>query len=184
MEVETMKKWDIDMAKEMSNKMRNQVISSKINSPMFIGIDPDTEKSGVATWDKTKKVLKLERNMDLFSLLKYIDTMSHLYSIRVYVSAGWRIKKTNFHRKNVNVNYNNPISVSKYIGTIEKIMEKVGANHEIGKQIMKYCDSNNIEAYEVTPRGKVDSKTFRKYTGWTHQSNQEQRDAAMTIFGR
>jgi len=136
-----------------------------------IGIDPDVERSGVAEWDGSKLTLHTMTLIELFDFLSENKTND----IQIYIECGWLIKKTNWKRS------------GKSIGVNERIAERTGANHEIGKQIIKFCEFHNIEFFKIKPSGlgkRYNSKQFQKLTGYDKQTNEEKRDAAFLVWKR
>lgn len=136
---------------------------------VLIGIDPDTEKSGVA-WYISKDSFRLFNLtfFELFDSLKDIETES-----LVYIEAGW-LNKSNWHKV-----ANGSAAINASIGL------RTGANHEVGRKIIEMCEYLEIEYVLVKPtKSKVNSETFNKITGHKGRSNQEQRDACMLVFGK
>lgn len=147
------------------------------NVEFYIGIDPDVDRSGFALWDKAKKKLVALSTEDLFDLTALLQAYNSANRIMVRLEAGWLIAKSNFSDRN--------ILGSR--GANERIAKNVGANHEIGRQIEKYCKKNNIPYELVKPLGYSDYKhdTFCAYTGWsgTKRTNSEERVAGMLVYG-
>ena len=140
-----------------------------MNSQKIIGIDPDVDKSGVCI---VNEMLQIERltTMDLVDLFALIEGMRDC-DIRVIVEAGW-MNKTNFHVRGMD-------SVWKSA----KIGSHVGANHEIGRQIIKFCEKVGVEYHAIKPKGhKMNALDFKKRSGWTKRTNQEMRDAYKIIL--
>jgi hypothetical protein len=138
---------------------------------IFIGIDPDTDKNGVAIWYKQLKKLELSnlRFFELFSLLSELKTK---YDICVIVDAGW-LNKSNFHAIGTNKGIN------------AKIGERVGANHETGKKIVEMCEYLCIQnALHKPTKTKAKAAEFAALTGFKGRTNQEVRDAGLLVFGR
>jgi hypothetical protein len=142
-------------------------------SKIFIGIDPDTDKNGVAM--KVNKEFLLY-NFDFFSLYELLKNLKENQrffdsEIKVYVECGF-LNKGNRHKQ-----------VDKSLEFNGKISERVGANHEIAKKICEMCDSLNLDYEQVRPtRSKINSIDFKELTGYEKRSNQEQRDALMLIW--
>lgn len=154
----------------------------------IVGIDPDREKSGVALLDTASlKFLSLQ-TLPFPELLEflmyqrdYTDRVSKK-SLCVVVEAGWLNLKSNFH--------------GYYGNRGEKIAKDVGANHETGKKIIEMCRHWGIEVVEKRPLslqfhgfnlwkgkdGKITHEEFVELTGWTKQTNQEKRDAALLAW--
>ena len=141
-----------------------------MNSRKIIGIDPDVDKSGVCI---VNNMLQIERltTMDLVDLFVLIESMSDCRDIKVIVEAGWK-NKTNFH-----------VGAMDNAWKSAKIGSHVGANHEIGRQIIKFCEKVGIECHAITPRGhKMNAIDFKNRSGWTKRTNQEMRDAYKIIL--
>lgn len=146
----------------------------------YIGIDPDTENSGIAVWDKHYQNYILISNMDFWTLINFLsmgyanktgqlDDWSEINFI-VVIDAGWLVKKTNFHHHKG--------------GTRDKVSVNVGRNHQVGILIMEYCMRNGLNYSLHEPSGKMPANTFQKLTGWKESTNQDSRDAAMIVFKR
>jgi hypothetical protein len=136
---------------------------------LYIGIDPDTEKNGVAYWYTETKKLELE-NLTFFELFDALKNMKIRNQITVIIDAGW-LNKTNFHVLGTNKRVNG------------KIGERVGANHETGKKIAEMCVYLGIEFRLNKPKSKkVDKETFAKLTRYTGRTNQDTRDAGMLVY--
>lgn len=136
---------------------------------IYIGIDPDVEKSGVAVYDTEDKSLEL-KTLDFWSIIEEIE--SYLVPVTLVIEAGWLIKKSNWHGTS---------KQSKTAG--ERIAKNVGSNHQVGKLLAKYCESKGIKYSLVKPIGKLDHNTFKKITGYKGRTNQEVRDAGMLVYG-
>jgi hypothetical protein len=135
----------------------------------LIGIDPDTEKSGVAIKSDELKLY----NMSFFELYDILTTFKpETEKIKVYIECGF-------------LNGGNRHKVSG--GSLElnsKIGERIGANHEVAKKICEMCEHLKIEFIQVRPtKTKTKSDYFKKITGYSKRTNQEQRDACLLIWG-
>lgn len=135
----------------------------------LIGIDPDTVKSGVAIKSEELKLF----NMSFFELYDFLTTFKpETEKIKVYIECGF-------------LNGGNRHKVSG--GSLElnsKIGERIGANHEVAKKICEMCEHLKIEFIQVRPtKTKTKSDYFKKITGYSKRTNQEQRDACLLIWG-
>lgn len=131
-----------------------------------IGIDPDVKESGWAIL-VDGNITKLE-TLKLHVLFRAIETNMPCH---VCISAGWLNSVVNFHNKTADVKVR------------ERISERVGANHEIGKQIAAFCSDIAVPYTLVRPRTKkVNHKQFTALTGYRGRTNQEERDAAMSAI--
>jgi len=137
---------------------------------ILIGIDPDTKKSGFASYNKNNKALSLH-NLSFFDIFDYLSILqADDAQFKVILEAGW-LNKSNWHTDNKNK------AMSVRIGN------NTGSNHEVGRKIEEMLIYLKIN-YElrVPKTSKTDSKYFEKLTG-IKKSNQDQRDAAMLVWG-
>ena len=134
-----------------------------------IGIDPDTEKNGIACYDSETKTFVYVTNMSFWQVIEEIE--SWLIPIHVVIEAGWLIKKSNWHNR-----------AGQTKSTGEKIAKAVGRNHQVGILLYEYCLKNNIEVTLVKPKGKINKTTFKNITKWEKRTNQDSRDAGMLVF--
>ncbi|WP_437918570.1 hypothetical protein [Sphingobacterium sp. LRF_L2] len=144
---------------------------------LIIGIDPDVDKSGVAVYKKSSKDLQLFA-LPFFKLLDFLN--DHKDDIReVVVEASWKIKKANFHEN------------QRGVGVASQIGARTGANHEVGRKIVEMCAYLGVSCLEKLPLrkcwkgpdGKISHEEFQKLTGYSRRTNQEQRDAALLVWG-
>lgn len=140
---------------------------------ILIGIDPDTEKNGVAM--KVNKQFLLY-NFDFFTLYQVLKELKENEQIndtkiKVYVECGFLNKGNRHFKEQESMQFNG------------KISERVGANHETAKKICEMCESLKLDYEQVRPtKSKINSVTFNEITGYEKRSNQEQRDALMLIW--
>jgi hypothetical protein len=139
---------------------------------IYIGIDPDIDKSGVAY--KNGDDLQL-MNLKFFDLLEYFEKIQRekgeSEKLLVVVEAGW-LNSGNWHKKDKGSAALNA-----------KIGQRTGANHEVGKKIVEMLEYIGIQYRLSRPtKSKVNTKTFYRITG-VKVSNQEQRDACLLIWG-
>lgn len=145
---------------------------------IIIAIDPDTERSGVAT------LIDSEINAESFTFPKVVEYVKCSKDIadgqgvkfEVYVEAGWLNAKPNFHSKHGRVG--------------EKIASAVGANWQTGKLIIETLEFYGINAVPVKPYrkiwrgpdGKITHDELASIQGVTlikNRTNQDERDAAL-----
>jgi hypothetical protein len=137
---------------------------------VFVGVDPDVDKSGVCIVNNMLQI-ELLTTMDLVDLFALIESMSDCRDIKVIVEAGWK-NKTNFH-----------VGAMDNAWKSAKIGSHVGANYEIGRQIIKFCEKVGIECHAIKPKGhKMSALDFKRISGWTKRTNQEMRDAYKIIL--
>jgi len=148
-------------------------------SRVYVGIDPDTNKSGFAVVNRVlERVIHCE-TLPFFKLLEKISTIHTAYKddVVVVVEAGWKIDMTNFH---------------KALGKQgQRIALNVGRNQQVGMLIVEYCKVNGIPFAEVAPlkkgwRGKDGKITHEEIahfvSGLPEKSNQETRDSVLICW--
>lgn len=138
-----------------------------MNKPdLYIGIDPDVKASGFAIWNKKHLQLFCLDLPDLFEMLTELKSEKR---ILVKLEAGWLAKGLNWH-KGGNGSANS-----------------VGRNHEIGRQIEKYCIKQNIPYDLIKPLGYSGYKheQFCAVTKWPARvkTNSETRVAGLLVYG-
>lgn len=139
---------------------------------VFIGVDPDVEKSGVTFYNPEGKAISLN-NYSFFELFEYLQETRCKFIILVVIEAGW-LNKSNWHAYK-----NGSAAINAQIG------QRTGANHETGKKIIEMCQYLELPFELVKPtRSKVGAQTFAAITGIKSRTNQEQRDSAMLVYGR
>ncbi|CAL2077622.1 conserved protein of unknown function [Tenacibaculum sp. 190524A02b] len=134
---------------------------------VYVGIDPDIDKSGFDVWDKNNLNL---RTLCFWDLVNELYSLNKTSDLKVMIEAGWLIKKSNWHKSNGKLQS-------------EKIAKNVGMNHQTGILIKEFCEYKNIKFELVKPKGKLKAETFNKITNYQGRTNQEKRDAAMLVFG-
>ncbi len=138
-----------------------------INKNILIGIDPDTEKSGVAIKYDGLQLY----NMTFFQLYEFLFNFK-TENVKVYIECGF-LNGGNRHKV-----FGGSLALNSKIG------ERIGANHEIAKKICEMCEYLKIEFIQVRPtKTKSNSDYFKKITGYDKRTNQEQRDACLLIWG-
>jgi hypothetical protein len=143
---------------------------------MHLGIDPDVDKSGYCEIIKQPfgkwEIVTLD-NLDFFDVIQHINQCveldSHLYDITVCIEAGY-LNKSIHH-------------VMKSNAHAAKIGTHVGSNHQVGRLFESFCKKNDIayKLYKPTS-SKWDAELFKKITGYTQRTNQEQRDAVRAAW--
>lgn len=142
-------------------------------SKIWVGIDSDIDKNGVALWKDGVLALYNLKFFELFDKLSEWSLQAAVDGklIKVRIEAGWLNKKINWHNE------------TKGTRVASKIGSYVGANHEAGKKIVEMCEHLGIEYELCIPKSsKVDAEMFKKITKYKGRTNQEQRDAAMLVI--
>lgn len=148
----------------------------------IIGIDPDTDKSGVA------QVRVAGREVELFSasfpeLLDYLQRMRQKeltegVKVMVVVEAAWKIS-TNWHTKR---GESVRVSASKGIDQ--------GRCAEVGRKIVECARYYGLEVVEQLPLkkiwkgrdGKITDEEIKAFIPIKGRTNQEARDAALLAW--
>lgn len=136
---------------------------------IYVGIDPDVEKSGFAIWDTSRKRFLNITELNFFDTL---ETLLKLKPNKIIIEAGFLIPKKNWHKAD-----------SK--GSSDTIAYQVGRNQQIAYLLGEFCERNKLNYQFVPPKGKLTKEIFKQYTGiqFKHNSDQDKIDAAMLVFG-
>jgi hypothetical protein len=145
---------------------------------MKIGVDPDVDKSGIAIIENGKlRTL----SMDFIQFYEWIKIIGEKIEV-VNVEASWLVSH----------NWTAKGSIAASL----KIANHTGANHQIGKEIVKALELLAIKYKLVRPLKKIWKGTNGKITHkelinvWQvqklnfdqKQTNQEERDAVLLIL--
>lgn len=146
----------------------------------IIAIDPDVKKSGVAFLEIATRKLEIT-NLNFPQLLDYIEhvikqSQETKLPFIVIVEAGWHNAKSNFHGGKG--------------AAAQRIAKNVGANHQIGKTIIEWCNHKGIEVIEQRPLrkiwkgqgGKITHQELSSFTNIIGRTNQDARDAALLAW--
>lgn len=154
-----------------------------------MAIDPDVDESGVAIVDMTGRTLTTSRAglPELAEMLRThslkmlpADDMLVVVEASWLASANWHTHESDSHR------------------TAAAKGERTGRNHEVGRQIVKFCQYHNVPYEEKLPLKKIwngkdgkitftELKSLCKGSGIQYESkknNQEERDAALLAIDR
>lgn len=138
---------------------------------ILIGIDPDVDKSGVAWMSGDQIILNNLSFFEIYDMLSFYREKE--IKPTVYVECGF-LNKSNWHAQS-----GRSASVNAKIG------QRTGENFQVAKLLVQMCKHLAIPHVEVRPTAsKVDAGKFKTITGIKTRTNQEQRDAAMLIWGR
>lgn len=139
----------------------------------IIGIDPDSDKSGVATYEDGQLVFL--QMLDFYSLFKFCQVKTRQgYAIVIedvtYHKAIYAKKSS----KNPRVN----AAIGKSVGQCQgmykcllNMLEHIGAEVFVFKPLQGTAKAT-----------KTNADLFNKITGWREKSNPDTRDAAMIVF--
>ena len=137
-------------------------------SSMVIGIDPDLEKSGVATVIDGK--LTTLDTMGFFELTDFILEHKH---VAHFIVEDVEHSKATYHRP------------GKGRAEMLKIAQNVGQVKAIGRLLGVFLNGCDAQFTLIKPlkgrvkKAKKDAEFFNKITGWAGRSNQDKRDAAL-----
>lgn len=141
-------------------------------SKTYIGIDPDTDKSGFAVIQDAK--CTYIATLDFFDLL---DKINEYDKPIVIVEAGWLNSITNYH------------AAAGKGG--QRISMYVGRNQMVGMLIIRYCQRQGIQVVEQKPLRKIWKTKGEKISheeiskiipNFPARSNPETRDAALLAW--
>ena len=158
----------------------NHKTNNEMKYRNIIGIDPDTNKSGVALLDVSTRILEIT-TLTFPKVLKYIEWANEMaidnrQSLLVVVEAGWLNAKSNFHGQ------------TGYVG--QKVAKNVGANHQTGKHIIEWCEEIGVDVELQKPlvkgwkgrNGKITHEELAYFTGITGRTSEEGRDAGLIAW--
>lgn len=149
---------------------------------VIIGIDPDTEKSGVAMVEKETRRLECAA-LTFPQTIDYLRWLSQqqdkVESVRVIIEAGW-LNKSNWHLHNRAAN--------KYKAAAMGVSQ--GRNEEVSHLLGQMCDHYHLDYLFIKPlrklwKGndkKITAEELQAITGLMGRTNQEQRDAALIAW--
>ena len=136
---------------------------------IHIGLDPDLQKSGVCFIDG-KTIIELSV-LPFFALIEKIKATAAEYPVMVVIEAGWLNKTKSYHA-----------AINKSVAA--RIGANVGENHATGKLLEEAMIFYGIPYRTIKPTSaKWNADLFKKITGYTKRTNQEQRDALKLVWG-
>ena len=154
----------------------------KGKADIIIGIDPDVNKSGVATISgKGEEVTAV--SLSFPQLLEYLQTertrsMAENTRVVVVVEASWKIS-TNWH-----------VHQRDSKGAIARKGKDAGRCHEVGRKIVECAQYYGLEVVEKLPLkkiwqgkdGKITDEEIKAFMPIAGRTNQEERDAALLAW--
>lgn len=143
---------------------------------IIVGVDPDTEKNGIATYYNGELLIESLPFPELIEKLYLLATLPD--DVLVVVEAGWLNEKSNFHGKQGK--------------RAERIAKNVGSNHQTGRHICEMARHYGLEVKEQKPfnkgwkgaNGKITHDELNyilQHNGLPEvkRTNQDARDAAL-----
>ncbi len=132
----------------------------------YIGIDPDSDKSGVAVYDTDEGKIRLF-NLKFFDLFDYLNENKGNIA-EICVEAGWMNRKSNWHG-------------AKNVSTASKVGKNVGSNHQTGRLLCEMIEYLRIPYCKIVPHSaKWDNDFVQRY--YHGSTNSEQRDALKMLL--
>lgn len=164
-----------EMSAEVYQSIKRGENKYKVKSDyqLVIGIDPDVEKNGIAIYAPFDKSLQLY-NWYFFELYDNLKTYKQVTDekILLVIEAGY-LNKSNWH-----------VHSKQKKSLVANIGQRTGANHQVAIMLAQMAEYLEIDYKLVKPtKSKMNSDTFKKITGYKKLSNQEQRDAAILVWG-
>jgi len=158
-----------------------QLLAYKRFCNIFVGIDPDNQKSGVAFLHREERFLSLY-SMDFPHLMDWLGHVKASYPedhVMVVIEGGW-LNESNWHVKGKAVSPAKAAAMGR----------NVGMNHQTGILIEQMCQSMDIvcEVVKPLPKGwsgkdrKITAEELKYFTGYSKRSNQDERDAALLVW--
>lgn len=146
---------------------------------LYVGIDPDTDKSGLAILNpQTRKFeyIGAVKMRELHAILLEFKGREDVWCMRVFVESAWLLGSVNWHgtrgdRKGVSVRKG----------------YDVGRNHQRGMDIVEMLEADFPLIRQVPPlrkcwsgsNRKITAHEFESVTGHKGRTNQEARDAGI-----
>ena len=146
---------------------------------IYIGIDPDTDRSGVAIFSNNIMQCAALAFADMVGLLLQMhkEAEQQVDELIVVVEAGW-LNKSNWH---ITFRDNAWLAAAKGIA--------VGRNQQVGKCLVELLRAENIQVVEQKPlrkvwrKGKISHAELAKLVKLNQKrTNQEMRDAALFAY--
>jgi hypothetical protein len=139
---------------------------------IYIGIDPDVDKSGFAILSNGELTLFNKTFFDIFGSLEDLILKYGTKGITVYIECGF-LNKSNWH------------AIAKGSAALNaSIGNKTGANHQVSRHLIEMCKYLGLNYKEVRPtKSKLSAETFNALTKYKGRTNPEQRDSAMLVWG-
>ena len=145
-----------------------------MSAHLYIGIDPDVDKSGFAVWNKPAQKFESIEALGLAEIMSFFQVMK--ISIEIVVIEAGYMNKGNRHTFK-----------GQTVAAASKTGENVGRNHQRGMDIVEILEWMRIPyrlQKPITPnKWKDDAAYFKTITGWHGKTNPEKRDAAMLVYG-
>lgn len=172
----------------MNTLQKEQELFAQNRADIYIGIDPDVKKSGVAFLERYTRTLAIYE-FGFFELFEFLcDKKRRLdmtgLKVRVILEGGW-LNESNWHLQAAARYVRQPLNRAAAIGY------NTGENHRTGKLIGEMCQFIGVECNIVKPlqkcwhgkEGKITHAELEYLTGMKlKRTNQDGRDAALLAW--
>lgn len=156
-----------------------ELMKYKSECDVFVGIDPDCDKSGVAVvYRSTRDVTVCKERF--FEISDHLERLQeHNGKVIVVVEGGW-LNQGNWHIGNYRTSPAKAAAIGRY----------VGMNHQTGILITQMCEKLQIPYEVVKPLpkrwagadGKITAEELKYFTGYDKRTNQDERDAILLAW--
>lgn len=150
---------------------------------IIIAIDPDNNKSGVATIDVISRRICVS-TLKFFDVVNYISEQKKMAQnerkcVKVIIEGGW-LKHSNWHLPRFGVSPQKAAAIGR----------STGMNHQTGLLLAEYCEHIGVSYEVVKPLrkiwrgrdGKITAAELKAVTGYDGRTNQDARDAVLLAW--
>lgn len=154
-----------------------ELFEYKKDCNVFIGIDPDCDKSGFAYVERSNHTIE-SSSLSFYDLYRYLSNTR--YDKRVVMIEGGWLNQGNWHIGSYRVTPAKAAAIGRH----------VGMNHQTGILLSQLCENLDIP-YEVVkplpkhwagPNGKITAEELEYFTGYSKRTNQDERDAILLAW--
>lgn len=156
-----------------------ELIKYRSECDVFVGIDPDCDKSGVAVVHRSTRDIDVCKER-FFEISEHLERLlEYNGKVVVVIEGGW-LNQGNWHIKNCRISPAKAAAIGRH----------VGMNHQTGILITQMCDELQIP-YKVVkplakhwagPDGKIRAEELKYFTGYNKRTNQDERDAILLAW--
>lgn len=121
------------------------------DTEVYIGIDPDVGRNGVAYLNTKRETLTLSSRTapNLWEFLLYMRDHTTNNRYVVIIEASWLIQ-SNWH-----------VSSNMTKGQVAQVGHNTGRNHQVGISIAEFCEYHKIPYFLAKPLKKMLARTRR-----------------------
>lgn len=163
----------------------------------YIGIDPGS-KTGIAIWDRKKRVFTELMTKDLWDAIYYIQgvkkrlegKIDHITLVVENPNKNAPVFMVNNEKEKIQ-NALNMANKKQAFTEIESVLrifsrraQNVGQNKQMATFMIEYFQNIGFNVKEVRPtQKKMKDYAFKAITGYTGRCSQHARDGALLVFG-